>query len=385
MSSFLSRLLPPYEIPRPLKAGMYHWMAPDDAPIPYRLHLRVEDDETSVLIVNAATVVHLNPTATAHALQIMEGASEEEAAQAVARRYRVGRRKALQDQRELREQILTLATIPDVDPVVFLGMDRAEPFGEHPSAPYRLDLALTYRCDAEGELDPLARKRVDRELSGEEWKKILSTAWEVGIPHVTFTGGEPTLREDLRDLIEHAEAQGQVTGLLTDGRRLSDADYLETLSQAGLDHILITLVEGDPSSRKGLENAIASDIYTAVHLTLSPGPIGKSQKILQDLVELGVPAVSLSSSGTTDELFVELSSARDHAADLHLDLIWDIPVPYSSTNPIALELDTIPVGAGRAWLYVEPDGDVLPTQGLDQILGNLLRDPWSEIWAKAQS
>jgi MoaA/NifB/PqqE/SkfB family radical SAM enzyme len=363
---------------------MYHWMAPDDAPIPYRLHLRVENDETSVLIVNAATVVHLNPTATAHVLQIIEGASDEEAAQEVARRYRVSGRRALQDQRELREQILTLATIPDVDPVVFLGMDRAEPFGEHPSAPYRLDLALTYRCDVEGELDPLARKRVDRELSGEEWKKILTTAWEAGIPHVTFTGGEPTLREELVDLIAHAEANGQVTGLLTDGKRLADADYLENLSQAGLDHILITLVEDDPASREGLQNAIASDIYTAVHLTLTPGPIGKSREIIENMAEIGVPAISLSSSETTDELFVELSAARDLAADLHLDLIWDIPVPYSATNPIAVELDAIPVGAGRAWLYVEPDGDVLPTQGLDQVLGNLLRDPWSEIWERAQ-
>jgi MoaA/NifB/PqqE/SkfB family radical SAM enzyme len=121
-----------------------------------------------------------------------------------------------------------------------------------------------------------------------------------------------------------------------------------------------------------------------VHLTLTPGPIGKSREILENLAELGVPAVSLSSSETTDELFVELSDARDLAADLHLDLIWDIPVPYSASNPIALELDAVPVGAGRAWLYVEPDGDVLPTQGLDQVLGNLLRDPWSEIWSRAQ-
>ncbi|HEY42994.1 MAG TPA: hypothetical protein G4O11_03325, partial [Anaerolineae bacterium] len=219
MSSFLSRLLPPYEVPEPLKPGMYHWMAPGDAPIPYRLHLRVENDETSVLIINAATVVHLNPTATAHALQIMEGVLEGAAAENVAKRYRVSLKRALQDQRELREQILTLATIPDVDPVVFLGMDQVEPFGKHPSAPYRLDLALTYRCDVEGTLDPLARKRVDRELSTAEWEKILSIAWEAGIPHVTFTGGEPTLREDLRELIVSAEKLGQVTGLLTDGQR----------------------------------------------------------------------------------------------------------------------------------------------------------------------
>ena len=43
--------------------------------------------------------------------------------------------------------------------------------------------------------------------------------------------------------------------------------------------------------------------------------------------------------------------------------------------------DAIPSGAGTAWLYVEPDGDVLPAQGMpDQVLGNFLRDPWDKIY-----
>jgi MoaA/NifB/PqqE/SkfB family radical SAM enzyme len=43
--------------------------------------------------------------------------------------------------------------------------------------------------------------------------------------------------------------------------------------------------------------------------------------------------------------------------------------------------DNIPSGAGKAWLYVEPDGDVLPAQGMaDKILGNFLRDPWETIY-----
>lgn len=384
MSSILSRLLPPYEKPEPLKPGMYHWMAPDDAPIPYRLHLRVEGEGTSILIVNAATVLHLNPTATAHALQLIEGASEESAAEAIANRYRVSRRRALKDQRELREQIITLATIPDVDPVVFLGMDRTEPYAEHPSAPYRLDLALTYRCDPDGTLDPLARRRVDRELNTTEWKQIIASAWEAGIPHITFTGGEPTLRIDLSDLIAFAEGAGQVTGLLTDGRRLADETYLESLSKVGLDHILVALIVEDATSMQGLKNALASDVFTAVHLTLTPKMIGMVNKTLKELVEIGVPAISLSTIDTTEKMAKELSEARDYAASLDLDLIWDLPTPYSSTNPIALELDVPPVGAGRAWLYVEPDGDVLPAQGINQVLGNFLRDPWSDIWSAAQ-
>jgi MoaA/NifB/PqqE/SkfB family radical SAM enzyme len=42
-----------------------------------------------------------------------------------------------------------------------------------------------------------------------------------------------------------------------------------------------------------------------------------------------------------------------------------------------------PEGAGKAWLYFEPDGDVLPAQGVNQVLGNILRDPWAQIWENA--
>ena len=38
-------------------------------------------------------------------------------------------------------------------------------------------------------------------------------------------------------------------------------------------------------------------------------------------------------------------------------------------------------GAGKAWLYVEPDGDVLPAQGVNQGMGNLLQDSWQDIWS----
>ena len=70
-------------------------------------------------------------------------------------------------------------------------------------------------------------------------------------------------------------------------------------------------------------------------------------------------------------------------ANRFLRLVWDLPVPYSSLHPVALELaeeETPPQGAGNAWLYVEPDGDVLLTQGEPNVIGNLLTDPWETIW-----
>jgi MoaA/NifB/PqqE/SkfB family radical SAM enzyme len=49
-------------------------------------------------------------------------------------------------------------------------------------------------------------------------------------------------------------------------------------------------------------------------------------------------------------------------------------------NPIETEADLPPEQAARQHLYVEPDGDVLPGQGYNVVLGNLLRDPWKAIW-----
>ena len=269
MNSILARFFAPSAIPEPLKPGLYHWKTPDDAPVQYRLHLRIEDEGMGIMIVNAATILHLNNTATEHAFLLVQDSSEEQAAQTISERYRVGRRRALQDHREFRDQIEILATNPQVDPVVYLDFERQEPRDETPSSPYRMDLALTYRCDESGTVDPLAKRRVDRELNTEEWKTILTTLWKVGVPHVTFTGGEPTLRDDLCELITHAEDLGQVTGLLTDGKRLAQAEYLEDLAQAGLDHILVAIDLSDSESEQGLKNANASDVFTAAHLTIT--------------------------------------------------------------------------------------------------------------------
>jgi MoaA/NifB/PqqE/SkfB family radical SAM enzyme len=276
---------------------------------------------------------------------------------------------------------MRLAIQPDVDPVVFLGMDRQEPHSSRMSAPYRIDLALTYATDPDGALDPLAPKRVDHELSTEEWTAVLASAWKAGIPHVTFTGGEPTRRPDLTALIGYAQELGQISGLLTEGRRLADAAYMKSLEAAGLDHILLSLAPFDEASKNGLRAALASDVFTAVHLTLSGSP-SQATAFLRELKQLGVPAVSLTVTDPGDAGRELLTATRQAVADLGIDLIWDLPAPYSSRHPIQLELDRPVEGGGRAWLYVEPDGDVLPTQGVDRILGNVLRDSWADIWAR---
>jgi len=119
-----------------------------------------------------------------------------------------------------------------------------------------------------------------------------------------------------------------------------------------------------------------------VHLTYTGEEF--LQPHIDRLAKMGANALSLSTPN--EDLEEKLQDIRDLAAMHGLDLVWDIPVPYSRNNPVTLELegkghDESPEGAGKAWLYIEPDGDVLPSQGLyDQVMGNMLTDPWEEIW-----
>jgi organic radical activating enzyme len=369
----------------PIEAGVYHYQAPQDDPRNYRLHLRIEKNGEGVLIVNASTVLHLNQTAAEYAFYLVQGMSEEDAGNAVASRYRVSFEQALQDYSDFLEQIDTLVTIPDLDPVAYLGFDRTRPYSGEITAPYRLDCALTYQLPPGIDPQFSPHTRASRDLSTQEWITILDKAWAAGIPHVIFTGGEPTLRDDLLELILYAEKIGLVTGLLTDGIRFTESGYFDSLLQTGLDHMLYLLQPDQDGIWDSIQEAAQSDIFTTVHLTITPQDQPDIDSYLEKLSELGVSSISLSAS--SEELTEALGSARELAADLDLSLVWDTPVPYSMKNPFALEFKgrERPPGAGHAWLYVEPDGDVLPDQDINQVLGNLLNDPWETIWATAQT
>lgn len=371
---------------KPLPPGTYPYQAPPDAPVPYRLHLRLEDDGSGVLIVNASTIVHLNPTAAEYAYHIIKGTPEDNVARTVSARYRVNRDQALKDYHDLINNIKTMATSTDLDPETYMDFERKVPYSQDISAPYRLDCALTYRLSPGVNPADAPVDRVKRELSTDEWKTILDKTWDAGIPHVVFTGGEPTLRDDLFELLTYVDLKGQVSGLITDGLRMANPHYVEAMIQpkVGLDHLMMILQPEISDSWTALRNLLGADLFVAVHLTLTPQNSSSASQILEQLTQLGVSALSLSAS--TPELHNKLQDLRNYAANLALSLVWDLPVPYSSAHPVALELsedehEKHVEGAGKAWLYVEPDGDVLPGQGVNRVMGNFLNDPWEKIWA----
>jgi pyruvate-formate lyase-activating enzyme len=378
--NIINRLADRFAKVEPLPEGVYHKQDMQDDK-PYRVHLRLNPDGSGLFILNASTVLQLNATAAEYAYHFIRGTEPEEAAKQIASRYRVSKDMARQDYRDFVDRIETLISTPDLDPVSFLDFERIAPHSAKLTSPLRLDCALTYRLRADSDAEYAPAKRVDRELTTDEWRTILDKAWQAGIPHVTFTGGEATLREDLPELIAHAEKNGQVCGLLTDGLRLLDQEYLDLLLQTGLDHILFLLQTENEKSWAALEKVMSEDIFVTAHLTLNQNNIANAEQVLERLSKLNVTSLSMTSSDAS--LSDTFDALRDKAASLGLTLRFDLPVPYSEYNPVVYEAaeDAIPEGAGKAWLYVEPDGDVLPSQGNStKVLGNLLRDEWKTIY-----
>lgn len=369
---------------QPVPAGIYQYQSPEGFEPPFKWHLRIDPNGAGILVVNARTVLHLNQSAAEYAYHTIFGKTEDEIAKIVADRYDVDPEQSLQDYREFMEKVETLISTEDLDPVTYLEMERVAPYSQKLNAPYRLDCAVTYQVSQGADLRSAPTDRVTREMTTDEWKTVLKKAWEAGIPHIIFTGGEPTLREDLPELIAQTEDEGMVCGLLTDGLKFADKKYLNEILNQGLDHIMLLADDQNKDFWKALKALMAADIAVTVHATLTPDNQKAFPKLLEKIAKEGVPAISLSES---DESLSEmLESSRQQAANLGMKLVWDMPVPYSSSNPVSLEMKIaekdMPEGAGKAWLYVEPDGDVLPAQGVNKVLGNLLTEPFAKVWKR---
>jgi radical SAM protein with 4Fe4S-binding SPASM domain len=337
---------------------------------------------------------------------ILEEVPESQAVRMITRHYRVSSHQARQDFASFCAKARELIRPDGACPIHDLEIDITAPFSAHPSAPYRMDLALTYRCNNDCAHCYNVSERADAELTTHEWTRVIDRLWELGIPHIVFTGGEPTLRDDLTILIAHAEKNGQITGLNTNGRRLSDHTYLQSLLDAGLDHVQITLESHDPLmhdhmvKRKGaweqtvtgLRNALASRLYVMTNTTMLRDNTPTLEQTLDYLAEIGVPTVGLNAlihagrgtqvgSGLNEnELYPVLNLAR-HRTETHAQrLIWYTPTQYCHFDPMQMDLGVKGCTAALYNMCIEPDGGVIPCQSAYHQVGHILKDDWQSIW-----
>ena len=386
-----------------LASGLYHYYNSRKFGA-RRLHLRLEKDSSAILMIDAYRVLHLNPMAAAMVKYFLDDFPEKESLRQLAAAFRVKRAQVRRDYRETLEKIDLLVNRGDICPVSYFGVDKIEAFQTPVSAPYRMDLALTYRCNI-GCSHCYNQRRESAELTTAEWKRAMRTLWEHGIPHFDFTGGEPTLRDDLPELIAYAEDLGAITGLLSNGVRLADEAYVRLLKDAGLDYVQITLesplpeihnrmVESDSFALtvRGIRNVVAADIHVLINTTITRANRDTMAQLPPFLKELGVGSFAVNSiikAGKSrhvdrglseEELRPILADLRQQAEQEGMSFTWYTPTQYCRLNPLEMDLGVKQCTAGKYNLAVEPDGTVIPCQSFFRPLGNILHDPFATIY-----
>jgi radical SAM protein with 4Fe4S-binding SPASM domain len=405
MTQLARSLSPRAEAPLSNEPRLYHFVRQNGAE-KSRIHLRVESHGSGTLIINANRVLHLNDSAALMTHLILAGQTDAAVAGEVSKKYRIAPRRAQADVADLRWQLDELTRPDGPCPIHDLELDATMPFSARPSAPYRMDLALTYRCNNNCAHCYNARERSFPELDTVQWKAVLNTLWKLAVPHIVFTGGEPTLRDDLPELIAHAESLGQITGLNTNGRRLADKGFVHSLLEAGLDHVQITIESSNEATHnevvggsnafrqtiEGVRNALASPLFVMTNTTMLRSNVHTISETLDFLADLGVPTIGLnaliySGRGLTvgtglkeRELppILELAASKTIAHGQRL--VWYSPTQYCEFDPTQHDLGVKGCTAALYSMCVEPNGDVLPCQSFYSSMGNILADPWDKIW-----
>ncbi len=288
-------------------------------------------------------------------------------------------------------------------------------YAPYMKAPHRMDLLVSamtkdgswhcnqkcVHCYAAGQT--LAE---EKELDTAEWKRIIDKCREAGIPQITFTGGEPTMREDLTELIDYSK--WFVTRLNTNGIKLT-RDYCRELKKASLDSMQITFYSCDEeihnklvganqyeNTVQGIENAIEEGLNISINTPLCT--LNRDYvKTLEFLKEKGVRYVTCSGLITTGNA-TEAESMSLQLSGEQIQEILKEAVGYCHRNGMEISftspgwipeeffkeygLMTPNCGACLSNMAITPSGNVVPCQSdlSGEPLGNMLTDSWESIW-----
>lgn len=288
-------------------------------------------------------------------------------------------------------------------------------YEEYMNAPHRMDVMVSamtkggrwhcnqkcIHCYAAGQM-----LSDEEELSTEEWKKIIDKCREAGIPQITFTGGEPTMREDIMELISYA--RWFISRLNTNGIKLTE-DYCKKLHEAELDSVQITFYSSDPevhnrlvgadqfaNTAAGIDNALKEGLSVSINTPLCT--LNREYvKTLEYLHDRGVIYVTCSGmimtgNATTEEsedlqlkgeeLEKILRDAVAYCNENGMEIAFTSPGWISQNVFDELNIPSPSCGACLSNMAITPGGNVVPCQSWlsDKPIGNMLRDDWVNIW-----
>jgi len=249
----------------------------------------------------------------------------------------------------------------------------------------------------EGEYNPQRRLMASggSELDTETIKGVIDQSLDLGACIITFTEGDPLLRDDILELVRYVDPQKAVVNLFTRGLNMTPEMALK-LKEAGLHNLLVGIYSVDPEPHDALR-----------------GMVGSHQMAVE-AIKIGLEAgllVTMASHVKGGQIS-QISDLYDYAAELGVQefSIWEDVAKRPEDQLTQIDRETIirfykkinktPGGprifantyfegqmlgcmAGRRWLHVGVDGSVRPSPYVQETYGNVkdvsLKESWNRI------
>ena len=283
----------------------------------------------------------------------------------------------------------------------------------HPP-PISLLAELTHRCPLQCPYcsNPIELERGGGELDTATWCRVLDQAAALGVLQVHFSGGEPTLRADLAELVGHAAALELYTNLITAGVLL-DEPGLAALADAGLDHLQLSIqdsVAANADRIAGHRNGHAKKMAFArlVHsaglpLTLNAVVHRQNLHNLAAIIELAVELAAqrlevahvqyygwgLANRAALMPTRQQVDAATRTVEEARTRLEGRLTIDYVVPDYYALYPKTCMGGWGRQTLNVTPSGKVLPCHAAETIptltFPTVVERSLDEIWHHSEA
>lgn len=275
---------------------------------------------------------------------------------------------------------------------------------------------VTTRCNLGCTHCHVAERPCGRELDSDEARNLLDQFAKVKEFRMTaFTGGEPLLREDLFDLLAHSKSLGFSNTIATNGILVDDR-VADELRRSGVSIAAVSL-DGDrelhdrirgrvgafEAALDGMRALRDAGIVLHVNVTAMGSNISKLEELVQMIETLGAgilliyQLVRVGRGRTTEERALD---AAEHERLIRFmaqvqgnctaivepvagpqywaQLIRDSRLGGLIRRPAELLFHGC--SAGRGFVYVKPDGEVLPCPFLEASCGNVREKGFSKIW-----
>src|SRR6266516_4333554 len=260
--------------------------------------------------------------------------------------------------------------------------------------PYAFLAEVNYRCPLRCPYcsNP-TRVRNDRELTTDEWCRVIREAAALGVLQICFSGGEPLVRHDLAELVRGAREANLYTNLITSGVGL-DENCAHELRDAGLDSVQLSFqsdetgladeIAGARAHQRKLNVAAkirAEGIPLSLNFVIHRRNIDRLPQMIELAETLGAERVELANVQFYGWAFLnraallptreQVARARDVATAAKarlagkIDIFYVLPDYYETRPKPCLN------GWGQRYLTVNPVGDVLPCQTASSAIPDL--------------